>query len=86
MENLKKIIDLKFNASSIGIYFLADAVEIRKENHFIKMGEIYKTLEKKHNKKWKAVERNIRHCIKSSKNEYKDDKVNEVVNALAIRL
>ena len=81
---LKKLVELKFNAASTGIYCLADAIEIKKQNKFIKMVELYKIIGEKYKIKWTCIERKIRHCIETSNNEYNQMKNVEVITILSI--
>lgn len=82
----KKLLELKFNCSGNGIFYLAEAVTIRNKDFRIKMMDIYSLVAKKFKTTSNRVERSIRHCIETSENKYKTLSNSEVINSLIIEL
>jgi hypothetical protein len=82
----RKLIELNFKSDGRGIYYLSDAVKMKKDDKLIPYCKIYKTIADKYNTTLYAVERCIRHCVTNSKNEYCKDTVSGVISKLAILL
>ena len=83
---LKKLVEMNFNAGVKGIYFLAEAIQIKKENIMLGITDIYNLIAEKNNSSWQKIERNIRTCITTSSNKYKNLSNLKVIGALAIIL
>lgn len=82
----KKLVEMNFKAENNGLYYLAEAVKIKKENKLIRYCEIYKKIAEKYNVTYYAVERCLRYCIRNSNNLFKLDTVSNVISRLAILL
>ena len=83
---LKKLVEMNFNAGVKGIYYLAEAIQIKKENIMLGITDIYNLIAEKNNSSWQKIERNIRTCITTSSNKYKNLSNLKVIGALAIIL
>lgn len=82
---VKKLLNMGFKPLT-GIYYLADAIEIKNKNPFESIGNIYVSLAKKYNVKLCTIERNIRTVIQISDTKYKKLSNNIAINTLLIEM
>ena len=82
---VKKLLNKGFKPLT-GIYYLADAIEIKYKDPFESMGNIYMMLAEKYNVKSYTIEKNIRTVIQNSDTKYKKLSNNIAINTLLIEM
>lgn len=85
-EISKKLLDLKFDPSYKGFYFLVEMLYVKNQNKISNLNVLYDIIAKENNTSIAAIGRNISTCIRKSNNEYKGKTVGEVVNTLSVIL
>lgn len=83
---VKKLLEMNFKENCLGIHYLADAVQAKKDDIKKPYTVIYMEVGKKYGTSYTATERAIRYCIRGSKNKFNNKQVSEVISALAILL
>ena len=81
----KKLLDMNFYCD-VGVYYLADAIRLRKENRYMRIVDIIKKMSAKSGRSAVSVETAMRRCLKRSENEYSADTLDIAINKLAIIL
>lgn len=83
---VKKLLEMNFKENCLGIHYLADAIQIKKNNIRTPYCSIYRKVANKYGTTSCATERAMRYCIRGSKNNFNNKQVSEVISALAILL